>query len=401
MWNLIKKDLKVWGQNKKIWMFLIAVLIMFIIGTAFYATEDPASSQAGVSIGVVDKDQSEYSTLLVSYFKDNKVFSQYVSVIVGEEKEIKQKFDDGELTMYLIIPPDFAESLIYIENIPIEAIISKKDTTKAIILKNLLLGYERYISAVEINCVALYDMMQEASMPQSLIDSENVRISYDLVFTALGRESFFDYVEKQDVAGIPLRTYYTYEIFYLLLSYLAVFAGMDLLLERKNGILSRLTTTGTKIMTVVVAKFCLYLGLFTVPVLIFHGLGQTGLFPKTSLTEIVFSILYFGTTVMVFLFLGILLRKLPNYLLVSNVMILFGAIIGAGLIPMLYLPDSMKQLANLSPNYWFLNICFTLHLNDKKIPPFFIFSVAVLMLLLIFGIGIVYQRKEGIVREDI
>lgn len=401
MWNLMKKDLKVWGQNKKIWMFLIAVLIIFIIGTAFYATEEPASLQAGVSIGVIDKDKSEYSTLMVSYFRDNEVFSQYVSVVVGEENEIKQKFEDGELTMYLLIPPDFAESLIYIENVPMQAVISTKDTTKAIILKNMLLGYERYISAVEINCVALYDMMQEASMPQSLIDSENIRISYDLVFTALGRESFFDYIEKQDVEGIPLRTYYTYELFFLLLSYLAVFAGMDLLLERKNGILSRLTTMGTKITTVVIAKFSLYLGLFSVSALLLHGLGQIGLFPKTNFSEIVFFILYFGIAVLVYLFLGILLRKLPNYLLISNVLIIFGAIIGAGLIPMLYLPDAMKQLAIISPNYWFLNICFTLHLSEKTLPPLFILGAVLLMILIIVCIGLVYQRREGIVREDI
>lgn len=401
MWNLMKKDLKVWGQNKQIWMFLIAVLIMFIIGTAFYATEEPASVKAGLSIGVIDKDKSEYSTLMVSYFKDNKVFSQYVSVIVGEEKEIKQKFDDGELTMYLLIPPNFVESLIYIENIPMQAVISKEDTTKAIILKNMLLGYERYISAVEINCVALYDMMQEASMSQNLIDSENFRISYDLIFTALGRENFFDYIEKQDVTGIPLRTYYTYEAFFLLLSYLAVFAGMDLLIERKNGIVSRLTTMGTKVTSVVLAKFILYLGLFSAPVLLFYGLGQVGLFPKTNLSEIVFSILYFGATVLVFLFLGTLLRKLPNYLLVANALILFCAIIGAGLIPLFYLPDTMKQLARLSPNYWFLNKCFTLHLNDKTLSPLFILGMVLLMLLLIVCIGSVSRRKEGMVREDI
>ncbi len=401
MWNLMKKDLKVWGQNKRIWMFLIAVLIMFIIGTAFYAVKEPALPQSGVSIGVIDKDQSQYSALMVSYFKDNEVFSQYVSVIVGGEQEIKQKFNDGELTMYLLIPPDFAESLIYIENVPMQAVISNQDTTKAIILKNMLLGYERYISAVEVNCVALYDMMQEASMPQSLIDSENVRISYDLVFTALGRENFFDYIEKEDVAGIPLRTYYTYEALFLLLSYLAVFAGMDLLLERKNGILSRLTTMGTRITTVVLAKFFLYLGLFSVLALSFHGMGQLGLFPETHLSELVFSILYFGTLVLGFLFLGILLQKLPNYLLAANVLILFGAIIGAGLIPYLYLPEAMKLLAKLSPNYWFLNTCFTLHLNEKMISPFLVLGMVLCMLLFIICIGAAYRRREGIVREDI
>ena len=104
---------------------------------------------------------------------------------------------------------------------------------------------------------------------------------------------------------------------------------------------------------------------------------------------------------LVFLFLGTLLRKLPNYLLVSNVLIIFGAIIGAGLIPMLYLPDAMKQLAKLSPNYWFLNISFTLHLNNEAIPPLFILGVALLMFLLIVGTWIVYRRREGVVREDI
>ncbi len=61
----------------------------------------------------------------------------------------------------------------------------------------------------------------------------------------------------------------------------------------------------------------------------------------------------------------------------------------------------MKQLARLSPNYWFLNICFTLHLNDKTLSLIFILGMVLLMLFLVVCIGIVSRRKEGMVREDI
>lgn len=401
MWNLIKKDLKILGQYKKIWMLLLAVLIIFIIGTAFYAAEDPAQSKAGVSIGIIDFDQSEYSNLLISYFKDNEVFSNYVQILVGEEEEIKNKFTQGDLTMYLVIPPNFAQSLITIENIPMKAVIQQEDTTKAIILKNMLLSYEKYISAVELNCVALYDKMEEAEMPESLVNSENVRISYDLVFTALGRNTFFDYVEQKELAGIPIRTYYTYEIVYLLLAYLAVLVGMDFLLERKRGILSRLVTTGTKITHVIVAKLCVYTSGVLVLGVFLSMLGKSGYFPTLTLSEVIFIVLCFGLMELSFILFGTLLKKVPNYLLFSNSLVIFSAILGAGLIPKLYLPEIMQNFAKVSPNYWFLTTTFSYHLQEKSISLGVIVGLLFTMLLLVVSIGYLYRWKEGVIHEEI
>ena len=50
--------------------------------------------------------------------------------------------------------------MIKIENTPLQILLNIEDKTKALLMKNLLEGYEKFVSAVEINCVTLYEVME-------------------------------------------------------------------------------------------------------------------------------------------------------------------------------------------------------------------------------------------------
>ena len=343
MLNLMKKDLKLWLTGKRIWMFLLGVLIIGIISTSWHGEKNDTKEENFVSIGVVDFDDSQYSRLMLSYFQESDIFTEFATVVTGDLQTIQEMFEAGELSMYLVVPENFAQNLIDIQNVPMQAYINTEDTTRAILLKNMLTAYEKYISAVEINCVSLYEVMKLAGMSYELRQQVNFEISMDLVFTALGKTDFFEFIEIEEVKEVPLGVYYAFEVVFLFLSYLAMLAGMDVLREKRQGMLSRLMTTGTRISTILVQKLVFYalflailLGLFCVVAM------QSEITFNASMLW--FLMLYFIIASAFFMLLSAFFTKLPTFLLISNVWILFGAVLGGGLIPILYLPPSMKDL---------------------------------------------------------
>lgn len=399
MLNLMKKDLKLWFLGKRKWMFMLGVLIMIIISTSWHAKNED-EKEAYITIGVVDLDDSEYSRLMISYFEESDIFTEYAKVIVGTESEISEMFNRGELTMYLIVPEDFAQNLINIQNVPMQAFINANDKTRAIILKNMLLAYERYISAVEINCVSLYELMKETGMPSELCKEVNVDISMDLVFTALGKTDFFSFKEMENVKHVPLVTYYCFEVLFLFLSYLAMLAGMDLLKERRQGVLVRLISSGTKVTTIIVQKMIYYVAMIAVLLGLLYGVAVSrGI--EVSGGLFVFLLFYFAIASMFFMLLSAFVTKIPTFLLISNIMILFGAVLGGGLIPILYLPPSMKYIAKSMVNFWFLNFSTSLYQGDMNITLPILLILVLLVVVITSITSCMIKRKEGMQREDV
>ncbi len=400
MLNLMKKDLKLWLTGKRIWMFLLGVLIIGIISTSWHGEKNDTKEENFVSIGVVDFDDSQYSRLMLSYFQESDIFTEFATVVTGDLQTIQEMFEAGELSMYLVVPENFAQNLIDIQNVPMQAYINTEDTTRAILLKNMLTAYEKYISAVEINCVSLYEVMKLAGMSYELRQQVNFEISMDLVFTALGKTDFFEFIEIEEVKEVPLGVYYAFEVVFLFLSYLAMLAGMDVLREKRQGMLSRLMTTGTRISTILVQKLVFYalflailLGLFCVVAM------QSEITFNASMLW--FLMLYFIIASAFFMLLSAFFTKLPTFLLISNVWILFGAVLGGGLIPILYLPPSMKDLAKTMVNFWFLSNVTLYFGGEQKLTVHSIAVLIGLVILLLFLASSLIGRKEGMHREDI
>ncbi len=92
------------------------------------------------------------------------------------------------------------------------------------------------------------------------------------------------------------------------------------------------------------------------------------------------------------LFVAAAFRKMRNYLLASNMLLLLGAVLGGGLIPFMYLPAGMRKIARFLPNYNFLRLIFDA--GQGKL--FIVGAVCVVCAaLLIFGAGSLYGRGEG------
>ena len=188
--NLIK-DIKLILSYKKILIALgcLIVAICVITGTYRYNND----SGIGIRIGIVNNDDSEYSKLLLNFFKSNKNFSEFATIIEDNEKTILSEFSSGNIDAYIIIPKSFADSLMNIENTRIKIRINQEKEIEAIMLKALLNSYEKYVTSVQNNSYGLYKNLKKSGLPRK----ENIKVNFlssmEMVYIVLDKESFFDY----------------------------------------------------------------------------------------------------------------------------------------------------------------------------------------------------------------
>lgn len=350
---MFQKDLKLIFSDKKM-LILLALLVLLCTAGVFLCVKE--SREPALSLGIVDQDQTEESGLLVTYFDENEVFNSYFTVVRGTEEELEAKFNKGELDMYLVIPPNFTEQLTSIINMPIRTYINDSDKTKAVLLKNLADAYSNYITAVEMNCQGLTDIMSEEGHDGTIITDSNVSISYELVFTALGKDEFFKRKNIERFEGISLINYYVYSLMILLILYGGLFAGLKSLKERLGQAGHRLISVGvsrTSIFASSLLAFSLVYSIIMVfSVILINCLGNLNI-PFRAIIFILLSIL---VSCFIFMIISGFTKSVASYMILGNMLILFTTIAGGGIIPIMYLPEGCTVIARFTPTYWFIKL---------------------------------------------
>ncbi|MBQ9119406.1 MAG: ABC transporter permease [Lachnospiraceae bacterium] len=402
MGAILKNDFRLLWSGKRAGI-VIALVLLLVVGAALVSwlpQEQNAPAGERVRIGVVNQDESLYAQMIVGYFTENPVFTAYVSVIIDEEDTIRQQFDAGELDMYMVIPKDFADSMVYLEHLPIQTYISTASTTKALLLKNLMESYVEYITAVEVNCVALYDAARAIGLPKTTAQTANEKLTLELILLIMAKDNFFEKQVVENYTAVRLVPYYLHEFCYLLAAFLALLAGVRFQREHHAGIYRRLAAMGHSAAAILLEKQFFYMLLLTLLFAVLWGaLGVAGV--TISVAAFGYFCLNVWFLCALMLCLAAAFQKLQNYLLASNMVILLGAILGGGLLPLMYLPENMEKIAQFMPNYWFLKQIFEIEngvMKQEQYIVFGCFGVAILLLLVIGAV--IYRKKEGRVYEN-
>ena len=401
MLNLLRKDYKELVSNKKIIWMILLVLIIFIISTNYNAKKPQETKPVSkIQFALTNSDNSPYSKLLIEYFKESESFSSYINVVEGDREELLEQFNQSQFDVYLEIPENFANNLMILEHNPIKVLINSKDPVKAVLLKNLLESYETYISAVEINCVGLYEVMSLTGMDQELINKKNYEISLDLIFTALGKENFFQYQEVSDYPSTSVADYYFYSLLIMAISYGALYVGYQMMKEKKQGTFSRLHTIGLGTYKIVMEKVLFSAFLLFLPSAAAYlvSVRSTGNTLNAELIPVIFLTVLFYISLAIFL--SSIFRNVQNYMVAGNLIYFLFSIIGGGIIPIQYLPKVLKDLAKLTPNYWIEKVCLLIQkgiLNDV----YGKFLTGISMCLVIFIVmSIAFYNREEVRLDD-
>lgn len=351
MLNTLIKEIKELFADKKIWLGILTVLIIIIIGTSYNRKKEEEALSEHLRLGVINNDDSTYSELLLSYFRGSETFSSFITVTIGEEEEVKRAFEEGELDIYIEIPKGFAQNMIEIKHLPINVTINIKDTTKAILFQNVLLSYEKFISAVEVNAVGLYEIMELEGADRELIDDTNVSASLELIFTALGKEEFFNFKEVATFPKTRISEYYLISILIMSLMYIGLYAGFKLLREVRQGTFLRIRTTRMHLYQFLLAKLLFLAAALsaaaTAAVCIICG-------SRPSMEIGLFSACVACFCVTMPMLLSAFFETTQRFMLVGNLLIFYFVVIGGGIIPIMFLPQDILRLSRITPFYYMM-----------------------------------------------
>lgn len=396
MFNTMKKDFKELGSYKKIWFVLIVVLIIGIISTTFVDKKQNTKGEvsSSIRIGILDLDNSKYSKLLLDYFAENDLYASYIQIVTGTKDELDEKLRNNALDMYIVVPKDFVQNIVKIIHEPIMVRLNANDTTKAILMKNVLQGYEKFVAAVEINCVTLYEVMELSKMPQTVIDQKNVQISYELIYTALDKDIIFNDRLVTDIKTVPLLNYFIYELVYLVICYIPITLGLSLIRERQFCIHRRLLTTGSSMFLMLMGKMLVFVGAFE---LIFIAYSFINYFINGSgftLQAACFICLFLCCVSTFHVLMSAIIKNISTYLLAMNLFVLFGAIIGGGIIPFAYLPEGLSRVTKYTPNAWFLKMMIRLSSYESNLKITEAISLAMISIVMLLIAGLLYRKRE-------
>ena len=334
-----------WKNRRNIGVIIVLIIVM--ISTFCYVKkQEPEEEKTGrISLGVAKEDTSEYAALLMTYFNENENFLSYVELSEAEEYQLRKAMEEGKLDAYLVIPENFAESMMEMENLPIRARVSMENPTKALVLRHAMEAYETYIEAVEGNCTALYRRMREEGFSSRDLNLSNVEISMELIFTALGKDDFFkkSVVEAEIPDELSLTEHYQYTLIYFVLLFSFVPAGLQIIRLRKGRLTQRLRSVNISRGSLLVAVGIPYL-VFTAAV-IFATVYIKGT-PDRGISSFLLIIPWLP----VFLLLGLFCRDDKRYLFVCTMLLVCLAVLGGSLIPEDFLPDSFVKIAEWMPN---------------------------------------------------
>lgn len=353
--NLLWKDLKESFLNKKIWMFFTIVSVILIAGTYCAMREENQKADAMISIGLADEDSSYYSNMLVDYVKKSKEVSNYVDIVSGTEEEIKKLFENGKIVGYMVIPKNFVNNLISIENTPVKVFIGTENTTIAVLLNNTLKSYEKYISAVEVNCVGLYQIMEREQRSQTLTDKKNFEISMELVFLALGRNDLF---EIHEISGarrqVSFSQYYIHSLIVMIFLFGSMFAGFSYLREKETKILIRLHLTGIAEWKYLVYKLILFCSVCSLALFLIYGIVKISAYTNTNFSIYVSYVMCMSECIVLSMLFAYFCKNTKIYMLVTGTVYFMLYIVGGGVIPMMYMPRALYIIGKYSPVYQML-----------------------------------------------
>lgn len=349
VWLLLRAEAARWKNRRNIGFLIVLIIVM--IGTFYYVREqeEAVAENGRIVLGVAQQDTSEYANLLLQYFNENEIFLKYVQLIEAEEEKLQEALEQGGLDAYLVIPKDFAQSMIDMENLPIKARVSMENPTKALVLRHVMEAYETYIEAVEVNCTALYRKMKEEGFTSKERNDANMEISLELIFTALGKDDIFRMrTMEAELSEAPKETvslveHYQYSCLYFVLLFLFVPAGLRVLSLRNSGLINRMKTVNVSLGSVLAAVGIPYVALSCLTLWLFcYRQEMQEVFLKTLLLVLPWLL---GC-----LLLGVVCRNNQQYLFLCSMVLICLAVFGGSLIPEEYLPDAFQKIAGWMPN---------------------------------------------------
>lgn len=370
--------------------YLIAYILLLIV-TLFgvmIAIQQFNQSDEQFTIGIVDKDKSSETKLILNAVGTGKSMGEDLSIKKYNEKKARSLLESKKIDGYFVLENGMTKAFYKNGSLPIEVNTYDSQSVKSIAILQLTHSvYSRLMLSMG-GALTYNELYPEAS------EDELLNMMTDMLFTGLNRNGS---IEETSVKVFDTTSYYVISAYFLSI-FLFFFSLFSILkMNQENALKERLNMfhfsyEKLTIVRGVVSLFytCLWTALG------FYILVQ---FVKPSFemynlsTLILYLSYYLFSLAMLFIWIDICFRNAFNYYIKMALTIVITVFSGA-IVPMIYLKGLLGGIFEYLPFTIVLNQLLELILNNYILDthPMFYISFLIILLLLITSLLWRYKR---------
>lgn len=350
-----------------------------------------------IVVGVIVREESIYGQMLVDDFNSKKELSKFFRITQDDSDTLQEQFDKKVIDALVTIPKGFVASLMNFEYLPIEVVMHQDDPVKTVILYQGFRGYERYIQSVEKSITAFYDNFY-AVADETTYWQYNDALSIDLIMTVLQRTDMYALDKIVDIPSALSMDYYFIALSILFVLYIAMMQTINLITERKKQVFQRLMTTRVSVTAYLLAKLSAMIVMLLIYLFLWTGmysvLTKQPFFYQGKLLFIMAVCITIAVECAVLL--SLTMHKEQSYFMITSMIVFFNAVVGGSIIPIHYMPESLKIIAKWTPNFQWIKYVLFLK-NDIAYEHELLGIVSLLLVIVLLFISSVsgYKRVLG------
>ncbi|WP_206165351.1 ABC transporter permease [Mammaliicoccus sciuri] len=375
---LIKK----WYLIAYILLLLLAVLAVMI------GVNQVNEKNQAFTIGIVDKDQSKETKLILNAIGDGQSLGNDLSIKHYNEEKARQLLSKKKIDGYFVFKDGMTKAFYKNGELPIVVNTYDKQSVESIIILQLTDSvYSRLM-------LSMGGGMSYTSLYPSASKNELLTMMTDMLFTGLNRSGSFD---DEPIKVFDTFSYYTISTYFISIFFFFFSIFSILKMNQKDALKERLSMYhfSYEKLTIVRGVFSLFyttlwsiLGLWV----IIHFLKPE--FEMYNIGQLSLDIAYYLIMIfLVFLFIDIAFRSMLNYLfkvlLTLVILLLSGAVI-----PIIYLKSFSAGLIEALPFSIVFNQLVEMLLNNYIIDthPMYYWHLGIMLVLVISALYWRYRR---------
>ena len=362
----IQTDFKILAAQYKVILLFALQMLLFCMAMGYMGKQVLYKEKKiePFTIAVVDKEDSDWSHMIINTVKQMKNISELCKLQTEDEDTAKMALAKHEVEAIVTIPEDFVRSVFIGENKSL--IVEKRESTmlEGVVVDELITAAAKLLSSAQAGIYSTLDYYKAYNNDQGqsyneLMEEINIIFAKDM----LSRERFFKQELTRATHALSSGQYYILSGFVIMM-FLSLMVEMIVLQPiTEQETLIRFRLAGFKARELLLGKtitltiFNCCLGTVTLACLFAITYMLDIEIQEVNIVQVIIGeLLSFTGLSSMGIAIGLVLNKKQAYGLFIFILDLVMAFIAGGIIPNAFLPDAVDKIAYLSYNRYAMRL---------------------------------------------
>src|SRR5690625_2100228 len=390
-------------QLKRKWLLLPLLLLfpLVIVGAIILlvASFFQFDEEMPLTIGVVDHDQSEETTMIVDLLEESTQFGHLLQVTALSENVAEQKSSHNELTTYITLPEDFSSDLYAGRSVKLSVTGNPQQETESHIIYELINSIMRHIQTAQANILLINEYAQKTTMDEKMRSELVMNEFMSSLMSILGREKIVSEQTVENIATSSTKTYFLLSAFFIIVTLWLFISYYFFYREEDFRMVQRLRSYGVtpfgQMIARILVTLLLSLLLFSLALIAFYKLPNITFYFEDIQRILLIYFLYSSSYLITLALFEVIFTDARFRLLIHALLTLLLIVLSGSLVPTIYFPLYIQDLLTYIPAYHALYWWQEILLNDRLYANYFpLLIFGCISLLIWVGLSLMKERVE-------